>query len=449
MRNFILVLFVFSLLSSLSSNAQLLDALPRHAYWGASFSLTDKPVVGVSVKSMIPGGFAESIALKIDDIIIKVNGIAITNRSSYYEIFYSTKYVKGGSEVTMELLRDGKSMIKKATIPSRPSESFKGITTEYHSIRSPYGYNVQVIITRPEGVRGKIPGIFFVRWMSCDPIEKPFPIAIGRKHGVARMLEDMITKSGFAVMRVEKPGFGDSEGPCCYDADFKHELAAHQEAYKVFRSLDYIDPQKIIVFGQSNGAAYAPMVVGENMPAAFVVSGGWTKTWHEHMLEYSRHDMQLNNVAPSEITRRMKLITEFYAEYLIHKKLPGEILTEKPHLKEIWTGEPDHQWDLPSAYLQQLQDLDIAGAWSKVKSPTYVFYGEYDAAMAEEDHKYIAAQVTKNGGQARYEFVPRMDHSLFWFENQQDALTDFYGKGIYKDDLALRIIRWMTDTVGR
>jgi len=261
------------------------------------------------------------------------------------------------------------------------------------------------------------------------------------------MLEDLIVKSGYAVMRVEKTGFGDSEGPCCYDSDFNQELAAHQEAYKVFRTLDYVDPEKIIVFGHSNGAAYAPMVTGKHSPAAFVVSGGWTKTWYEHMLEYSRHDLELNGTAPAEITRRMKLITEFYTDYLIHKKLPGKILLQKPHLKEVWTDEPDHQWDLPAAYVQQLQELDIADAWSKVKSPTYVFYGEYDLAMVEEDHKNIAAQVIKNGGQATYEFVPKMDHSLFWFENQQDAMTDFYGKGEYKEELAERIMNWMKRTI--
>jgi pimeloyl-ACP methyl ester carboxylesterase len=341
------------------------------------------------------------------------------------------------------VIRDGKSLIKKGTIPIRPLENFKGIVTEYRSVKSSYGYNVQVIITRPEGRQGKMPGIFFVRWMSCDPIEKP----VSRKHGVARMLEDFIVKSGYAVMRVEKPGFGDSEGPSCYNADFNQELAAHRAAYDAFRNLDYIDKEKIIVFGHSNGAAYAPLAAAENPPAAFVVSGGWAKTWYEHMLEYSRKDMQLSGAAPAEITRKMRLTSEFYTDYLIHKISPGVILSKKPHLKEVWTHEDDHQWDLPSAYLQQLQELDIAGAWSKVKSPTYVFYGEYDGAMAEDDHKTIASMVAKNGAEGTYEFVPKMDHSLFWFENQNDAMTDFYGKGTYKEELAGKLMIWMKGVV--
>ena len=442
MRNFILPLLI-SLAFSSAVNGQLLNALPRHAYWGASFTQVQTPALGVQITAIIPSGFAETIDLKKGDVIVKVNGVEINSRSRYYEVFYSAKYVKGGTQVALDLIREGKALTKTGLIPIRPLESFKGIITEYRSIKSPYGYNVQVIITRPENTQGKIPGIFFVRWMSCDPIEKP----VSRKHGVARMLEDFILKSGYAVIRVEKPGFGDSEGPCCYDADFNHELAAHREAYKVFCTLDYIDRNKIIVFGHSNGAAYAPLVTGERQPAAYVVSGGWTKTWYEHMLEYSRRDLQQGGVAPGDVTRRMKLISEFYTDYLIHKKLPGDILRQKPQLTEAWSDEPDHQWDLPSSYPQQLQDLNIAEAWSKVKSPTYVFFGEYDAAMAEDDHKSIAALVTKNGGNATYEFVPKMDHSLFWFENQHDAMTDFYGKGQYKDELAIKLLNWMKSVV--
>jgi hypothetical protein len=40
-----------------------------------------------------------------------------------------------------------------------------------------------------------------------------------------------------------------------------------------------------------------------------------------------------------------------------------------------------------------------------------------------------------------------MDHSLFWFENQGDARTDFYGKGMYKEELAKKLINWMKAVV--
>jgi uncharacterized protein len=438
-------LILFFLISG-TALSQLMDALPRHAYWGASFSHTSNLRAGAVIRSVVPGGFTSQIDLKPGDIILKVNNITLLTSAKTEEVFYSACLVKGGTVVSLDVIRNGKRIVKSGTVPPRPKETFNKIVTEYKSILSPRGHRVQAIITRPENVKGKMPGIFLVRWMSCDPIEKP----IGLKHGVAQMLEDFIQKSGYAVIRVEKSGLGDSEGCPCYDADFNDELLAHQSAYDVFRKLDFVDSTKIVVFAQSNGAAYAPLVVGKQMPAAFVISGGWANTWFEHMLEYKRKTFELDGNPSAEITRKMNLITELYLEYLIHKQTPGEVVIQKPHLKEVWDGEYDHQWGLPVQYMQQLQDLDIATAWSKVNVPTYIFYGDYDIAMTKDDHQKIADLINKNGKDlAKFEVIPQMSHSLFWFDNILDQETDFYGKGVYKPELAEKILAWSRDVLSR
>lgn len=438
-------LILFFLIGSTASS-QLMDALPRHAYWGASVNYPTETRAGATIRSVVPGGFLSQLGLKPGDIILKVNNITLSTSAKTEEMFYTANLIKGGTSVSLDVIQNGKLISKSGTVPARPKESFNKIVTEYKSILSPRGHRVQVIITRPENVKVKIPGIFLVRWMSCDPIEKP----TSPKHGVMRMLEDFIQKSGYAVIRVEKSGLGDSEGCPCYDADFNDELVAHQSAYEVFRKLDFVDSTKIVVFAQSNGAAYAPLVAGKRLPGAFVISGGWAKTWFEHMLEYKRKSFELEGNSPSEITRKMKLVTELYSEYLIHKRIPGDVIIQKPHLKEVWDGEFDHQWGLPVRYMQQLQDLDIASAWSKVNVPTYVFYGDYDLAMAREDHQKIADLINKNGKTlAKFEVIPQMNHSLFWFENLLDQETDFYGKGVYKSDLAENILAWMRDVLNK
>lgn len=431
------------LISSYAS-AQLFDALPRQAYWGASFLPPSELRSGSTVRRIVPAGFAEKTGLQVGDVVLKVNDLPIGSNRDYQHVFRSTQFVRGGAEVKLEVLRNDDIFIMQGTLPAMPLESFEGIITEYHSVLSPKGYEVQVIINRPANKTGKLPGILFVRWMSCDPIEKP----VSPKHGSARLLEDLILKSGYAVMRVEKPGLGDSEGPLCYDADFRHELAAHKAALHAFKQLDFIDTSKLIIVGNSNGAAYAPLVgEGENI-AAYVVSGGWTKTWFEHDLEFKRRLYALQGNTPEEITRKLKLVTEFNTEYLIRKKLPADIFIEKPHLTEIWDDEPDHQYDLPVTYMQQLQDLNIASAWSKVNVPVYVFYGEYDFLMSSEDHEQIANLVNTNKpGLATYELIPKMNHSLFWFDNMQDSFSDFWGKGVYKDELSDKVITWMKNVI--
>lgn len=430
--------FIFIMIANLVS-AQLLPELPRHAYWGASFTAPTEKRAGAIVRSIDKDGFAEQVGLITGDIILKVNSITLSDARTFEEMLNTARVIKGGTAVTLEIIREGQIIEKKGTVPSRPKESFPGIITEYRSILSPFGYRVQVIITRPENVRGKIPGIFVTRWMSCDPVEKP----VSRKHGVAQLLEDFITKSGYAVMRVEKTGLGDSEGPPCADADFTHELLAHQQAYKAFKSLDYIDASKIIVFAQSNGMAYAPLVVDQS-PAAFVVSGGWAKTWFEHILEFKRRAFESAGDAPEEVGRKMRLITELYTDYLVRKQIPGEIIKQKPYLKEVWDGGYDKQWGLPTSYFQQLQELDVTAAWGKVNVPTYVFYGGFDFAMVQEDHIKIVKLVNKHTANlAHYEYIPNMHHSMFWFENEKDAASDFWGKGKYQGELTEKLIKWM------
>lgn len=424
----------------LFTHAQLLEALPRHAYWGASLDPPTETAAGASVHALVEKGFAEQIGLIKGDVVLRVNGIFIRTNSDYQRIFWSAEMIKGGSKVTLEILRAGKLLTKSGIVPPKPLESFPGIVTEYKSVMSPYGYKVQVIVTRPQQTKGKIPGIFLVRWMSCDPIEKP----VSRKHGVARILEDFILKSGYAVMRVEKPGLGDSEGPSCYDCDFQQELAAHQAAYKAFRELDFVDASKIIVFAQSNGMAYAPRVVGDFPPAGYAVSGGWTKTWFEHELEFRRSLFEMEGNSVTEINRKIRLVSEFYTDYLIYKMIPGEILSRKPHLKEIWDGEYDHQHELPISYLQQLQELNVLEAWSKVNVPVYSFFGEYDFAMKADDHQQLAELVNKqNPGKSKFEIIPQMNHSFFWFKSKQAGFDDFYGNGVYRSELGEKLIAWM------
>ena len=54
--------------------------------------------------------------------------------------------------------------------------------------------------------------------------------------------------------------------------------------------------------------------------------------------------------------------SEFYDEYLNHKKRLLEVLKERPHLNGIWYEGDKHQYERPAAYYQQVQEKNIAEA---------------------------------------------------------------------------------------
>lgn len=420
--------------------AQFTDALPRHAFWGASFDDPTDTRAGALVRSVRDSSFAASVGLKPNDILLKVNNYTFFTNAVFQEC---RTRVRGGDKVEMLVNRQGNLITLSGVVPPMPKESFPGVVSEYKSVLTAYGYKVQVIITRPQNTTGKIPAVFVVRWLSCDPIEKPVS-PVNRKHGVARLLEDLVAKSGYAVIRVEKTGLGDSEGPSCDEADFRHELAAHKAAFEAFKQLDYVDTTKIFMFGQSNGGAYAPLVVDNFKPAGYFVSGVWLKTWYEHMLEFERRKMELQKITPAEVTRKMVLVSEFYTDYLIKEQLPGTILKAKPYLKEIWDDGDAYQYGITVSYFQQLQDLNVAEAWANVSVPVYCVYGSNDFLMSKDDHEKLITLVNKNSsGLGVFEEVAGMEHSMFWFDNRQNAFDDFYGKGVYKNLLFFKIKDWM------
>lgn len=392
------------------------DDLPRQGNLGISLGEPSDGRAGAVVRSVESGSAAEKVGLKKDDIILQINNILLTNASDLYQALLT---VDGNTKVKLQLLREGKLGVLAFDVPPLKKESYPGIITDYSSVVTAYGYRVRTITTRPKNATGKLPAILFVRWIDCDPCEFPN----GAKGGHEVFLQDLITKTGAVVMRVEKHGAGDSEGPSCNDADFNMELAAHKAALQSLRKLDFVDSTKIIIAGQSNGAGVAPLVGEGTNVAAYMIYGGWVKTWYEHMLEIERNRFELGGNSPAEVTRKMKHVIEFYTEYLIKKRTPGKILTERPHLKDIWFWNDGYQYDITINYFQQLQDLNLAEAWSKVTVPVLAMVGEYDWIMNRADHERIV-QLAKHP-RSKFVLMSKLGHSFFAYADLQTCFQNF------------------------
>ena len=82
--------------------------------------------------------------------------------------------------------------------------------------------------SRPAAAASPLPAVVVVGWLSCDSVEAPY----GPQDGFAELIRRVMTQSGAVVMRVDKPGVGDSEGIACADLDFHAELAAYRAAFR-------------------------------------------------------------------------------------------------------------------------------------------------------------------------------------------------------------------------
>ena len=346
------------------------------------------------------------------------------NRRQLWSILLIITFALNGSQA--QRLQVGREQIPGA-------EVFVG------SIKSAEGYPLGVFLTRPQGLKGKLPVIFEVAWLSCDSVEQPK----GPEDGFTQLLWDLAGKSGFATLRVDKPGVGQSGGPKCSDLDFATELAAYRAAFAAIKNFDFLDPSRVYLLGFSNGGGFAPLVAGDMPVRGYLVFSGWYKTWFEHMIEHERRRLRLSGSSEPEISRRMRLFATFYDLYLNQKMTPGEVIARHPEMKPVWYDEPEHQYGRPASFYHQLQALNLAEAWEAVTVPVLAVHGEYDWVMSGDDYRLLVNVLNaRHAGQAEFIEWPRADHGLYTHTSEQNAFNSD-PKQKYDPKLTQTVLAWL------
>ena len=307
-----------------------------------------------------------------------------------------------------------------------PRETYPNVDVLYDFVTAPDGKRLRAIITKPRDAEGKLPVIFVAGWLSCDSVEA----RSGTKDESGLVFRGLAQLPGFALFRMDKQGVGDSEGACA-ETDFDSELSGYRVAFRALKNYDFIDTQKIYMLGISNGGGFAALVPESDSEQAqvrgYISVGGWVKTWFEHMLEIERRRFALMGKSPGEVNDRMKGAATLYHEWLIKGRPVDDILTEQPKLTDLWPEGKDHAhlYGRPLRFYQQLQQLNLAAAWSRVKVPTYVLRGAFDWIMSREDSELIASYVNTNGDLASFYEIPATGHTFQHYLSLADA---FKGK---------------------
>ena len=251
---------------------------------------------------------------------------------------------------------------------------------------------------------------------------------------------------GFCLFKIDKPGCGDSEGDCS-QTDFDTELAGYRAAFRALKNYDFIDSDRVYIFGSSNGGGFAPLVPETESEQAqvrgYITIGGWVKTWFEHMLDIERRRFALMKKSPGEVTDRIKGATTLYYEWLIKGRSVPDILKEKPRACRTLA-----RWKRPNASLRataevlsRLAEAESGRRLVPRESPDVNSCTDtYDWIMSREDSELIAQYVNTNvPGAARFIEVPEMGHGGQHYLSMADA---FAGKQAPFDP---KIIRIMTD----
>ena len=395
--------------------------LRRQAFLGVALSSPTADTPGALVRRVTDASVATQTGLQQNDRILRIKDTSLDSAAALQRVLIS---LRAGDKVRFDIVRNGQTLNLTPTLQGLPREQLQGVEAIYDSAATDRGFRVRTIVTRPRNATGKLPAMFLVGWLSCDSVEYPFGPG---DDGFGQLLHELATQSGQVLIRMDKPGIGDSEGPNCGETDFQTELAAYRAAFRTLKRYDFIDPERVFILGLSNGGGFAPLVPQAEKVRGYVVAGGWSKTWFEHMLELERRRLKLSGKKPGEVTDSMKGYAEFYRDYLRQKMTPREILKTKPYLSPLWDDDPEHQYGRPASFFHQLEELNLSASWDKVEAPVLAMHGEYDWIMSRDDHELIVEIVgSKQAGRARFVELPKTDHLFMAFENMTKA---FNGEG--------------------
>jgi len=398
--------------------------LRRRAYWGAAIA-APADTLGAVVRSVVAGSPAARAGLRAGDRVVRLNGVLVASQDAYWP---AVRAVRGGDSVRLKVARRAQpAATLRFVVDSLPHERIAGSEVVYGSVVSDRGHRLRTILTRPAG-RGtrRVPGVLFVQWLSCASVESPLPTT----DGFQRMLLAVAARAGVALLRVEKPGVGDSGGPDCTRGTLDDEVAGYRAALRALRATPGVDTTHLFVMGGSLGGGLAPILAAES-PAGVrgVISvGGFTKTWYEHMLEIERRRLALTGRTPGEVNDAMRGFAVFYTEYLIGRRTPADVLAARPELRPLWYDEPAHQYGRPAAYYHQVQALNVERAWAALAErgvPALVVWGEYDWIMSRDDQELAVSIVNqRRPGLATLAVLPRTGHGLTVFDSLAESFAD-------------------------
>lgn len=324
---------------------------------------------------------------------------------------------------------------------ARPLETTPGLETEYGAVRVSDGYRLRTIVTRPAGARGKLPAIFLAQAVSCGSLELP-----PESQSTLRQLP---LRSGYAFLRVERAGTGDSEGPACPELDYDTEVRHYREAFDQLARHAWVDPSRIVIFGSSLGSTTAPLIAQGKKVAGIFVQGGGALTYLERMIHFDRFYFERSGkFAPSEVRDRVLKSIRFNQEYLLGRKTPEQVARDNPDLAGVWesmrgTAEAPPHYGRPYAWHWQAADKDFLAAWAKVEAPVLVLYGQYDQFEPRHSHEMIADAVNAlRPGTATFVEMPRIDHSLSAYPSAYAAYRE-EGGTLNRDALIVPVLDWL------
>jgi len=420
------------------------DPLPRRGTIGIPVSVTPAATLkeaGITTIGITVGDVPEAAQrqgeLKKGDIIIAIDDKPFAATSAYVD---AIRHAPVGRKITVQVLRDGKKVNASWQTVAKPNEVAEKYDVLYESVQTGK-WRVRTILTKPKGV-AKAPMLVWIQGLGGSSMD--YPLTAG--NNVARILR-AFAEDGYATMRIEKLGIGDSEGDPSGDRSYDEETDIYRQAIKSLDGYSFVDRQKVFVFGHSMGGCHAPIVAVDVPVAGIIAYGTVSYSWLEWAIRAAREQAILGGEKGSAVDARVRKIVAWYNALYTQKLSPDEIVKRHPELAEIRDEEmPGGKMSGRTVeYFVQLNDKNFASYWERLgKTRVLALYGENDFVAQEGDHPHIATVVNAaNPGMGTYQKLPGIDHFFSKTTTPGDSLKGMTEGRPFEPSIIPAIKKWI------
>lgn len=419
--------------------------LPRRGFVGTQIGpvpedvrarLKLPPAQGLLVGRVDAGTAAAEAGLAPGDVILEAGGTPVGSAGEYVAV---VQRLHAGDRLQLAVLREGRRQALTLTLKPRPYESHPEFDTLYRSVDTAAGRR-RVIVTRPKGP-GKFPALLLVGGIGCYSLDNLSP-----DDSYAKILYGLTLK-GFATMRVEKTGMGDSEGPPCASpqADLRQEVAGYVAGLRALKAYDFVDAGRVFIFGHSIGGIVGPLAAGEVPVRGLIVAETIGTDWFEYDLTNYRRQRVLAGAPYDELEGESQLLRECRQKLYFEKKTPEEAVKENAACAR-YAESP-----APYTYMRQLAELNLGAVWKKVDADALVIYGTSDFVTSAAEHEYLRDMINSfHPGRAAYVQVEGMAHGLERAASQRESFARERGRPAeFNAQVFDEIARWLEGHGGR
>ncbi len=408
-------LLIFLLLVSLTYAK---DPLPRGPQFGAQLRpATDAELLAVNqafgqglvLPMILPNSSAADGGLEVGDILLTADGKALQTSADLTGLI---KELGPGAKVKLELMRGSKKLSKSVTLKERPRETSEEFEILHDAVNID-GHLRRVVFTKPHG-EGPFPLVVLCPGLGCYSVD---PLAASMESYKEILWE--LTRQGFATLRVEFTGMGDSQGPPCAEMSFYDEVHGFVEALKQLDKFKFADKQRIIAFGHSMGGLVGPYISTEIPLVGIVALNTSAIDWSEYELINQRRQMLLakSPYDSIEIAAHLKLQALYLLGY--SGQSADEIIAAHPELAEYL------QYPVHPRFIKDLVLNNPGALWQKATGRVLFIQGTSDFVTAPEEHQYGVDLINSfRPGTAEFVTIDDMDHFMFRQPDQQASFDN-------------------------